>query len=298
MTALFVLSFFLQSLAYATPLLLAALGETFSERVGVLNIGLEGLLLIGALTAVYVAVLTGSPALGIVGAMVAGGATAGLFALFGVGMRRDQVIVGTTINFLALGLTGVLYRAWTSGGTKAMTAPTLPALLGNGGTAINALTLTALLLVPAAHWLLFRTRLGLILRAAGEAPEAAAAAGTAVNRLRILVCCVTGMLCGVGGAALSVGISNTFSEGMTGGRGFIALAVVIFGRWTPFGSLGAALLFAAADVAQARMQAAGIFHVPYPLFLAVPYVLTLLALALRGAKTKAPAALGIPFEQG
>jgi simple sugar transport system permease protein len=109
---------------------------------------------------------------------------------------------------------------------------------------------------------------------------------------------VTGGLCGIGGASLAIGISNTFTEGMTGGRGFIALAVVIFGRWTPFGALGAALLFAAADVAQARMQAAGVFRIPYPIFLAVPYVLTLLALAIRGGRAKAPAALGQPFEQG
>jgi simple sugar transport system permease protein len=297
-TALFIFSFFIQSLTYATPLLLASLGELFSERVGVINIGLEGLLLIGALTAVIVSTTTGSPAIGILAAMTTGIVTAALFALFGVGMRRDQVIVGTTINFLALGLTGVLYRAWTADGTKAVSAPTIPPLFGNGGTAVNVVTLGALLLVPVAHWLLFRTRLGVTLRAAGEVPEAAAAAGTSVNRLRVLVCMVTGGLCGIGGASLAIGISNTFTEGMTGGRGFIALAVVIFGRWTPFGALGAALLFAAADVAQARMQAAGVFRIPYPIFLAVPYVLTLLALAIRGGRAKAPAALGQPFEQG
>jgi len=256
------------------------------------------LLLLGALAAVYVAVLTGASWLGVLAAVIAGAAGAALFALFGVGMRRDQVIVGTTINFLALGLTGVLYRGWTSGGTSAVIAPTLKPVVGDGGTAINVLTLLTLLLVPFAHLLLFRTRLGVTIRAAGEVPEAAAAAGTAVTRLRVLVCLATGALCGAGGAALSIGISNTFTEGMTGGRGFIALAVVVFGRWTPLGALGAALLFAAADVGQARLQAAGAFHIPYPIFLAVPYVLTLLALAIRGAKVKAPAALGLPFEQG
>jgi ABC-type uncharacterized transport system permease subunit len=293
-----VLSFVLQSVTYASPLLYAALGEVFSERVGIINIGLEGLLLIGALTAVVVAVITGSPLLGLLAAILAGMAGAALFALFGVALRRDQVIVGTTLNFLALGLTGVLYRAWTAGGTKTVTAPTVKPLLGEGDTALNAVTLFALLLVPTAHWLLFRTRLGVTLRAAGEVPEAAAAAGTQVNRLRVLVCLSTGALCGLGGAALSIGISNTFTENMTNGRGFIALAVVVFGRWSPFGALGAALLFAAADVTQARLQAAGMFKIPYPVFLAIPYVLTLLALALRGAKVKAPAALGQPFEQG
>ncbi|HVK03953.1 MAG TPA: hypothetical protein VM490_10780, partial [Armatimonadaceae bacterium] len=108
----------------------------------------------------------------------------------------------------------------------------------------------------------------------------------------------TGALCGAGGAALSVGISNTFTEGMTGGRGFIALAVVVFGRWTPLGALGASLLFAAADIAQLRLQAAGTLKIPYPVFLAIPYLLTLVALAVRGAKVRPPAALGTPFEQG
>lgn len=290
--------FVIQSLAYASPLLFASLGEVFSERVGVINIGLEGLLLLGALAAVMASAATGSAWIGVLAALVVGLLGGLLFAWFGVGLRRDQVIVGTTINFLAAGLTGVLYRAWTQGGTQAVTAPSLKPLFGQGSTAVNALTLLALLLVPAAYWLLFRTRFGVTLRATGEVPEAAAAAGTAVNRLRVLVCGATGALCGIGGAALSVGISNTFTEGMTGGRGFIALAVVVFGRWSPLGALGAALLFAAADVTQARLQAAGTFHVPYPVFLAIPYVLTLLALAFRGAKVRAPAALGSPFEQG
>ncbi len=298
MTILLILSFVLQSLSYATPLLYSALGELFSERVGVINIGLEGLLLFGALAAVMASTTTGSPLAGIVAGMLVAMLAASLFALFSIALRRDQVIVGTTINFLALGLTGMVYRVWTKGGTSAVTAPTLPALFGNGGTAVNLLTVIALLLVPVSHWLLFRTRLGITLRASGEVPAAAAAAGTNITILRILVTLVTGALCGIGGAALSIGISNTFTEGMTSGRGFIALAVVVFGRWSPFGALGAAVLFAAADVAQARMQAAGLFRIPYPLFLMVPYVLTLIALAIRGAKVKAPAALGQPFEQG
>jgi simple sugar transport system permease protein len=164
--------------------------------------------------------------------------------------------------------------------------------------AVNALTLLAPVLVVAGHFLLYRTRLGVTLRATGEKPEAVAASGTPVNRLRTLVCALTGGLCGAGGAALSIGVTNTFTENMTGGRGFIALAVVVFGRWSPLGAFGAALLFAAADVAQARMQTAGTFHVPYPVFLAIPYLLTLVALAIRGAKVRAPAALGEPFEQG
>jgi simple sugar transport system permease protein len=298
MTAEAALSFLTQTLAAAAPLLLASLGEVFTERAGVINVGLEGLLLLGTLAALVVAVLTGCPWLGVFAAVLAGVAGAALFALFGVALRRDQVIVGATLNFLALGLTGVLYRAWlqaAGSAATAPTAPTLPRVLGEGGTAINGLTLLSLLLVPLCHWLLFRTRLGVTLRAAGELPAAAAAGGAAVPRLRVLVLLLAGALCGAGGAALSIGYNNSFTEGMTGGRGFIALAIVVFGRWTPLGALGASLLFAAADVGQARLQAAGIFAIPYPVFLAMPYLLTLAALALRGAKVRAPAALGEPY---
>ena len=294
MTPEAVLSFVLQTLAFATPLLLAAQGEVFTERVGVINVGLEGMLLVGALASVWVALLTGSPLAGVLAAVAAGVALAALFALFGVALRRDQVIVGTALNFLALGLTGVLFRAYFSGRTVGV-APTLPRL---ADTDINALVVLALLLVPLGQWLLFRTRLGVTLRAAGEVPEAAAAGGSRVNRLRVAWVLAGGAFAGAGGAALAIGINNAFTENMTGGRGFIALAAVVFGRWTPVGVLGAALLFAAADVAQARLQAAGLVTVPYPVFLAIPYVLTLAALALRGARVRAPAALGEPFDQG
>lgn len=297
MTGDALLSFLAQTLAAGAPLLLASLGEVVTERSGVINVGLEGLLLLGALAAVVVAVVTGSPWLGCLAAALAGSLGAALFALFGVVMRRDQVITATTLNFLALGLTGVLYRAWIGTTATVPTAPTFPRLLGEGGTAVHALVLFALLLVPLMHWLLFRTRLGVHLRAAGEVPEAAAAAGTAVRRLRVLTLLAAGILAGMGGAALAIGYNNSFAEGMTGGRGFIALAVVVFGRWTPLGALGASLLFASADVAQARLQAAQVFAVPYPVFLAIPYLLTLAALAVRGAKVRAPAALGRPFEQ-
>jgi simple sugar transport system permease protein len=138
-----------------------------------------------------------------------------------------------------------------------------------------------------------------MVRATGEVPSAASAAGARVNVVRFVVTLFVGALCGMGGAALSIGIGNSFTEGITGGRGFIALAVVVFGRWNPLGALGASLLFAAADTLQLTLQAKGVFpNIPYPLFLAVPYVLTLVALAVRGAKGKPPAALGTPFEQG
>ncbi|WP_309717948.1 ABC transporter permease [Armatimonas sp.] len=286
--------FLLQTLTFATPVLLAALGAVFAERAGVVNIGLEGLLLVGALVAVLVSAATGQPYLGVLAAALAALALAGVFAVFAIALKRDQVIVGTTINFLALGATGVFYRSLKISGE----VKTLPVLFGDGSTAINAITLLGLLLIPVAQWLLYRTRLGIIVRSAGEKPEAVAAAGVFVNRMRVLTVLATGALCGIGGAALSIGIANTFTEEMTGGRGFIALAVIVFGRWNPLGVLTAALLFAAADVWQTRLQAQGTLHIPYPIFLALPYVLTLLALAIRGAKVKPPAHLGEPFEQG
>ncbi len=300
-------AFCVQTLTYAAPLLLAALGEVFVERAGVVNIGLEGLMIAGALAAVVASVVTGSPWFGVGAALLAGLVLSALFALFGVGMRRDQVIVGTTINFLALGLTGVLFRAWTGVSGTVPTAPTLTRVFGAGPTAVNAVTLFALALVPLASWLLFRTRLGVTLRAAGETPEAVAAAGSFVGRLRVVTVVAAGALAGLAGADLAIGINNGFTENMTGGRGFIALAIVVFGRWTPAGALGASLLFAAADVAQAQLQAVPAVQAAvarlgvgdtYPLFLALPYVLTLVALAVRSATNRAPAALGQPFEQG
>ncbi len=288
-----------QTLAAATPVLLAATGAVFGERVGVINIGLEGLMVLGALAAVVVSVITGSPFLALVAACGAGVLGAAVFAAFAIGLKRDQVIVGTTINFLAFGLTGVWYRAYLTGFGAGKTATGLPDIFGQGAGGVDALTIFAFVLVPVAHYLLFRTRLGLTIRAAGEVPEAASAAGASVNRLRALVTFAVGGLCGLGGAALSIGIGNSFTEGITGGRGFVALAVVVFGRWSPVGAMGAALLFAAADVLQLTLQARiGSVGSLYPVFLALPYVLTLVALAVRGAKGKSPASLGMAFEQG
>lgn len=303
------LAFFAQTLTYAAPLLLASLGEVFSERAGIINIGLEGVMIAGALAAVVAASVTGAAGWGVAAAVFAGLVLAGLFALFGVQLKRDQVIVGTTINFLALGLTGVLFRTWTAASSASAAAtPTLPRVAGGpGALALNGVTLFALALVPVASWLLFRTRAGVIVRAAGEAPEAAAAAGAQVNRLRVLIVLAAGALTGLAGADLAIGINNGFTENMTGGRGFVALAIVVFGRWNPVGALLASLTFAAADVAQAQLQAMPALQAAlarlglgdtYPLFLAVPYVFTLAALAVRGAKGRAPAALGQPFEQG
>ncbi len=283
----------LQLMTYAAPVLFAALGGLIGEKSGLVDISLEGKMLCGALAAAAFAAATGNPLLGAAAAALAGAAVSLVTVLFAIVQRRDQVIVGTTVNFLALGLTGVLARAWTKTNPDALTAPALPRLLGP----LDPLTLVGFLLVPALWWFFQRTSGGIIVRTAGERPAAAAAAGIQINRLRSGASLVCGALCGLGGACISIGISNNFAEEMTAGRGFVALAVVVFGRWSPLGVLGASLVFAAADMLQTRLQASGAIDIPYPIFLAIPYVLTLLALALRGNRSAPPAALGEPWNQ-
>jgi ABC-type uncharacterized transport system permease subunit len=281
----------LQLMTYAAPVLFASLGGLIGEKSGLVDISLEGKMLCGALAAAAIASATGNPIWGVVAAAVAGAALSIVTAAFAIAQRRDQVIVGTTVNFLALGLTGVLARSWTKANPDALTAESLPRWIGP----VDPLTLLGFVLVPLLWWFLQRTSAGIVLRTAGERPAAAAAAGIRINRLRTGASLACGALCGLGGACISIGIANNFAEEMTAGRGFVALAVVVFGRWSPLGVLGASLVFAAADMLQTRLQAAGTLDIPYPVFLAVPYVLTLLALAARGSRAKPPAALGEPW---
>jgi len=283
----------LQLMTYTAPVLLAALGGLVGERAGLVDISLEGKMLCGALAAAAVAAATANPLLGAAAAAVAAAAVSLVTVLFAIFQRRDQVIVGTTVNFLALGLTGVLARTWTKANPDALTAPALPRVFGP----LDPLTIVGFLLVPALWWFFQRTTGGIVVRTAGERPAAAAAAGIRINRLRSGASLACGALCGLGGACISIGISNNFAEEMTAGRGFVALAVVVFGRWSPLGVLGASLVFAAADMLQTRLQASGTLDIPYPIFLAIPYVLTLLALALRGNRSAPPAALGEPWKQ-
>jgi general nucleoside transport system permease protein len=287
--------FVLQTLTTLTPILFAALGGVYSERVGIVNISLEGMMLTGAFVAVILATLTGNPLLAVLIAAITSGVMGLIFALFGIVWKRDQVIVGTTINFLALGLTGVFSRALqkTLQGREATPLPTIH-IFGNG--TLHLLVFVCLIFVPVLAYVLYKTRLGVIVRTLGEKPTAAAASGTNVIRGRVLATIFCGMLCGLGGAALSIGTtSSAFVENMTGGRGFIALAVVVFGRWSPVGALGAVLLFAGMEALSNQLQVSGSLKLPYPLLLAFPYILTLAALALRGNKTVAPAALGQEF---
>ncbi len=295
---------FLQAtLRTATPLLYAALGETIVERAGLINIGLEGAIIAGAFAAVATATHGGVLA-GFVVAGAAGAATAAILALFAVRLRADQIITGTAISLLGLGATGLLYRLVFGTTGAALRVPTLAPAAIPGLAAIPIVgpalfthpvtTYVAFALVPVASWWLFRTHAGLALRAVGENPAAALAAGIAPARVQWLAAIVGGVLGGVSGATLVLAQVGTFAEGMSAGRGFIAIAIVALGRWSPIGTAAAALLFGASNALQFLLQAGG-GSLPYQLFLALPYVLTLVALASTGRRAAAPAALGKPL---
>jgi ABC-type uncharacterized transport system permease subunit len=286
---------------FATPLGLAALGECVSERAGVINIGLEGAIICGALGATVAAGSVGA-GLGFVAGALAGVTIAALFALFTVWMRADQIITGTAITLLAAGLTGTLYQSVYGTAGVALSIPTVGAV---GVPGLSALPLVGgsffvqplisyllYLLAPLAAWVLFRTHAGLALRAIGERPEAAIAAGVRPRGVQTAAVLFAGAMAGLAGATLVLAQAGTFVENMSAGRGFIAIAIVVLGRWHPMGVLGAALLFGAARSLDTVFQAMGWRDVPYQLFLAIPYVLTLVVLALASARSRAPAALG------
>jgi len=292
-------SFLDATIRTATPLALAALGETLVERSGVINIGLEGTIIAGAFGAVVAASSLGVPA-AFIGAVLAGLACAALFACLVITLRADQIVAGTALTLLALGTTGLLYR--TAYGTVgvALTIPTtapiaipilsdLP-LVGRALFAQPVPTYTVYALVPLLAWWLARTHAGLALRAVGENPDAAVSAGISPNRVRWFALLFGGALGGLSGGSLVIAQVGTFAEGMSAGRGFIAIAIVALGRWSPLGVAIAASLFGAASALQFLFQSLG-WAVPYQAFLALPYVLTLLAMA-RPASHTPPAALG------
>jgi simple sugar transport system permease protein len=282
-----------------TPLLLAALGEVVVERAGIINIGLEGVILAGAFGS-----LVGATHAGLGGAYAAaigaGMLMALAFAAFTVWVRADQIITGTAISLLALGVTGTLYRAFYGTTGAALSIPTsgpiaLPVLsslplIGSGLFAQPGVTYVAYAMVPVVWWWMYRTHAGLALRAVGESPIAAEVAGVAVNRVRLAAILFGGAMGGLAGGTLVVAQAGTFAEGMSAGRGFIAIAIVVLGRWHPGGVAAAALLFGAASALQYLLQAMGL-AVPYQTFLALPYVLTLAALAGVAGRVRAPAAL-------
>ena len=284
----------------ATPLGFAALGETITERSGIINIGLEGAIIAGAFGA-FVAAGTGHVWIGFAGAAVAGMLVAALFAFFAIRIRADQIIAGTAISLMSLGLTATLYHQLYGATGAALSIPTMavaeiPGLaaipvIGRALFAQPPITYLLFVLVPCAWWWLYRTHSGLGLRAVGEDPRAAVAAGVPANRVQALAVLLGGMLGGIAGGVLVIAQAGSFAEGMSAGRGFIAIAIVVLGRWHPIGVALAALVFGAASALQYLFQAMG-WSLPYQLFLALPYVLTLLGLAGIAGKSTAPASLG------
>ncbi|MEP7228365.1 MAG: ABC transporter permease [Gemmatimonadales bacterium] len=295
-----VAGFLAAAVRVATPLVLAATGETITERSGVINLGLEGTMLAGALAATLGATAWG-PWSGVGCAILAGMLLAAVFALLAVGARADQIITGTAITLAAVGLTGTIYRQVYGSGGAGLTIPTLKSVAIPGLSQIPALgpalfdqpapTYLALLAMPIVWWVLFRTRLGLALRATGEGAAMARAAGVRTDLIRSGATIVGGGFAGLAGASLVLAQVGSFAEGMTAGRGYVAIAIVVLGRWHPGGIALGALLFGAATALQFLLQTLGL-NAPYQLFLMLPYLLTLLALAGAVGRVRAPADLG------
>ncbi|MEX2180609.1 MAG: ABC transporter permease [Gemmatimonadaceae bacterium] len=284
----------------ATPLAFAALGELVAERAGVINLGLEGTIVVGCLGAA-VGAAAGGVGLGFAGAAGAGLAMSALFAYFVVALRTDQIITGAAFTMLGLGLTGTIARSYFGIGDAATSIPTIgpvsvPVLASMpllGAPLFRQPVVTYLLYaaVPILAWWMARTRGGLALRAVGESPAAAAAAGIPTVAVRWGAILFSGLMGGLCGGTLVLAQVGSFNEGMSAGRGFIAIAVVVLGRWSPFGTAGAALLFGGAFALQYLFQALAL-DLPYQLFLALPYVMTLVLLAALRGRAAAPENLG------
>lgn len=288
MRDLFRLEMLFSSIRLTTPILLAALGGLYSERSGVINIALEGLLLAGAFTAAVVTHFAGSPWVGLLAAMAAGVVVALLHAVACIRYRADQVVSGTAINILLLGVPALLSGAFfeSTGATPQIPQTELLPI---------APIVLAFALVPITWYVLYRTRFGLRLRAVGENPEAADTAGIGVAKMRYLAVALSGALAAIGGAYLSTGQSSLFTRNMSAGRGFIALAALIFGKWRPVQTMLACLLFGFAEALSIQMQ--GVAEVPVQFIQIIPYVLTIVVLAGFIGHSRAPRALGQPYEE-
>ena len=294
MAEIFTIALIWSTIRLSTPLILAALGGLFSERSGVINIALEGMMLAGAFTAAAVTYATGSPYVGLVAGMLAGMLIAAIHAVACIQYQADQVVTGTAINILMLGMPAFLSGAFflSSGSTpqipKEHLVPWLPIII-------------AIVMVPLSWYVLYKTPFGLRLRSVGENPEAADAAGVPVARMRYAGVLLSGVLAGLGGAYLSIGQSSLFTRNMTSGRGFIALAALIFGKWRPFQTLLACLLFGFTEAVSIQMQ--GVVKlpsgedIPVQFIQMVPYVLTIVVLAGFIGSSRPPRALGIPYQK-
>ncbi|HYN26535.1 MAG TPA: ABC transporter permease [Pyrinomonadaceae bacterium] len=294
MAEIFTISLIWSTIRLTTPLILAALGGMFSERSGVINIALEGMMLAGAFTAAAVTYAVGSPFVGLLAGMGAGMVIAAIHAIACIRYRADQVVTGTAINILMIGVPGFLSGAFflSSGSTpqlpKEQLIPWTPIVI-------------AFAMVPIAWYILYKTPFGLRLRSVGENPEAADAAGVPVARMRYAGVLLSGILAGIGGAYLSIGQSSLFTRNMSSGRGFIALAALIFGKWRPVQTMLACLLFGLTEAVTIQMQ--GVVKlpsgedIPVQFIHMVPYLLTIIVLAGFIGSSRPPKALGIPYQK-
>ncbi|MFO1082887.1 MAG: ABC transporter permease [Reyranellaceae bacterium] len=301
-TLSFVLLTLAATLRVATPLVLCAMGGLFSEKGGIIDVGLEGKMLMAAFFAAATAAVTGSAWAGVAAAIIAAEVMALLHGVACITYRGNQVVSGVAINILAAGLTIVLGNAWFSRGgqTPALVGDQrlMPILLPGAGD--NILVYVALAAVPLTWWIIERTRFGLRLRAVGEMPLAVDTAGISVPWLRYRAVLLCGLFAGLAGAYISIAQNAGFSRDMTAGQGFIALAAIIFGKWKPFAAFGACLLFGLLDAIAIRLQGVrlpGIGEVPVQLFQALPYLLTVFLLAGFIGRAVAPKAAGIPYEK-
>ncbi|MDF5721551.1 MAG: ABC transporter permease [Rhizonema sp. PD37] len=297
--------YLVSSLRLAVPLAFAALGGLCSERSGVLNIALEGMLLTGAFTSAVATFYTNNPWIGILAAFVSGGLVGLLHAFLSVSLRVEQLVSGLAINLVAAGVTSFLARlVFSSGNTQRLEGiqpiiiPSLAhlPLLGPLLFQQDALVYLLFILVALSTYILFYTKFGLTLRAVGEYPKAVDTSGISVPRVRYLAVIMSGCLTGLGGAYLSLVQVKYFAEGMSAGKGFIAIAALIFGKWHPVFSFFACLLFGATEALQLRIQATGV-NIPYQFLSMLPYTVAILALVGLAGRSKPPAALGIPYPE-
>jgi len=288
----------------ATPYLYATIGETFGQRSGLVNLGVDGIMLMGAYAAFYTAFNTGSLILGLLAAVVIGGIMGAIMAFFSVTLKAQQGISGIGVYLFGLGMSNLLFRKTlgtveTVSGFAPIHFPVLSNLPVIGPIFFdhNVLVYGAFALVPISWFVLNKTTLGLKIRAVGENPEAADSLGVSVERVRYFAETVGGVLAGVAGASLSIALLNVFQQNLTSGMGFIAVALVYFGGWRMVGALAGAMLFSTVNALQLWMQVLGI-PVPPDFALMLPYVLTILVLALAAGRMRAPNALSKPFERG
>lgn len=306
MSDVFSIGLVISGIYLSTPLLLAAFGGLLAERSGVVNIALEGQMLFGAFTGVAVTHWLGSNVVGMAAALAAGAIIGAVLGWFAIGLGANQIVAATAINLVAVGFTAAMIEPiWGRPGSSASVdrfgALDIPLLsdipwAGRIFTELTLVEYAALVAAPIVWWVLFRTVFGLRLRSCGEEPKAAASVGVDVRKVRYQAVVLSGVLAAAGGAYLALVQVGAFQRGMTQGRGFLALAAMIFGKWRPLPVLCTCLLFGMADAFQLRAQTAGV-DLPHELLIALPYVVALVALATVVGRSAAPAAIGKPYRQ-